>query len=196
MNYKIVISILAIILAFLGYIPYVYNIIKKKTKPHCFTWFISTISGFTLYALQVTGGAGVGSWSLLAASIICLIIFLLSLGIGNKDITRSDIIFLVLALFALFLWFVVKQPVLSLVLLNAVEVLGFVPTIRKSWNSPYSETLFLYEVCILRHGLSIFALQKFNVLTVLTPVIWTVVNIIITSILIIRRWKIKQKGAA
>ncbi len=192
MNYKVLISIIAVILAFIGYIPYVYNIIKKKTTPHCFTWFISTISGFTLYALQVFGGGGIGAWSLLAASIICLIIFILSLRIGNKNITRSDVVFLILALLSLVLWLIVKQPILSLLLLNTVEILGFAPTIRKSWNSPYSETLFLYEVCIVRHGISILALQQFNVLTVLTPALWTVVNVVITLILVVRRNKVNK----
>lgn len=192
MTYKVLISIAAVALAFIGYIPYVYNILKKKTTPHSFTWLISTISGFTLYALQVFGGGGIGAWSLLAASIICLVIFILSLRIGDKDITRSDIIFLILALISLVLWLVVKQPILSLLLLNTVEILGFVPTVRKSWNNPYSETLFLYEICIVRHGISILALQQFNILTVLTPALWTIVNIVITVILVIRRNEVNR----
>ncbi len=186
-SYKVFISIITVILTFVGYIPYIQDILKKKTTPHAFTWAVWTLAGFIAYALQVVGGAGVGSWALLAACIVCFVIFILSLRIGSKDITFSDAIFFILALISLFLWLVIKQPVWSVILATAVELLGFVPTIRKSWNKPYSETLFTYEVCIFRHGLSLFALQKFNVLTALYPLAWTAANIIFTVILITRR---------
>lgn len=191
-SYKIIISIIAVILTFVGYVPYIQDVIKKKTKPHAFTWFVWTLAGSIAYGLQVFGGAGVGSWALLSACITCFFIFVLSLRIGNKDITTSDIIFLILALFSLLLWIVAKQPVWSVILATTVELLGFVPTIRKSWNKPYSETLFTYEVCIFRHGISIIALQQFNILTLLYPVAWTVANIIFTIILIIRRQVISR----
>ncbi len=190
--YKIIISSVAVILTFVGYVPYIRDIIKKKTKPHAFSWFVFALAGGVGYALQVLGGAGVGSWSLLVAVIACFIIFLFSLGVGEKDITFSDVIFLILALFSLFLWLVVKQPVWSAILATAVEVLGFAPTIRKSWNKPYSETLAAYEVGFIRHGISIFALQQFNILTVLYPAVWTLTNIIFTIVLTIRRKVISE----
>ncbi len=190
MNYKIIISSLVVVLTFVGYVPYILDIIKKKTKPHVFTWLIFTLAGGTAYALQVFGGAGVGSWGLLMAVIACFIIFLLSLGVGNKDITRLDFIFLFLSLFALFLWIVVKQPIWSAILATSVEILGFAPTIRKSWNKPHSETLWSYEIAFFRHGISILALEKFNILTVLYPVAWIVLNLIFCIFLIIRRKKI------
>ncbi|MDB5259741.1 MAG: conserved hypothetical rane protein [Candidatus Taylorbacteria bacterium] len=187
MDYKIFISIIAVILTFVGYVPYIRDVIKKKTKPHAFTWFVFTLSGGVGYALQVFGGAGVGSWALLAAVIICFVIFILSLRIGDKDVAPSDFIFLFLALVSLFLWLVVKQPVWSAILAAATELLGFMPTIRKSWNNPHSETLWTYEVAFFRHGLSIFALQRFNILTLLYPIAWTAANLIFCIILVVRR---------
>ncbi len=184
---QVLISILAVALTVLGYIPYLNDIRKKKTKPHAFTWFIFTVAGSIAYALQVFGGGGVGTWSLLVAVLICFLIFLLSLRLGTKYIKRSDILFLLLSLFALFLWLVVKQPVWSAILATAVEILGFIPTIRKSWNNPYSETLFTYEVCTVRYGVSILALQKINILTALYPIAWLVTNLIFTITLIVRR---------
>ncbi len=190
---KVIISITAVILTIVGYIPYIKDIIEKKTKPHAFTWFVFTLAGAIAYALQVFGGAGVGAWSLLIAVIICFIIFLLSLRIGIKDITLSDTLFLILSLVALYLWLVVKQPVWSAILATSVEILGFIPTIRKSWNKPHSETLFTYEVCAVRYGISIFSLQQLNILTVLYPIAWMVVNLTFTIILIVRRNQLKNR---
>lgn len=189
MDLKILISIFAVVLSILGYIPYIYDILKKKTKPHSFTWFIWTLAGAIAYGIQVVGGAGVGSWSLLTASLLCGFVFLLSLHSGDKDIAPSDFIFLGLSLFSLFLWVVAKQPLWSVILITAVEIFGFIPTVRKSWNKPHSETIFTYALSVFRHALSILSLQNINPLTALYPAVWTVTNTLFTATLLLRRKK-------
>ncbi len=189
-DYKSIISIVAVILTIVGYAPYIRDIFRRKTVPHTFTFFIWGFASLITYALQVVGGAGVGSWVTLAASLICIFIFFLGLKYGNKEIARSDVVFFLLSLIALFLWLVVKQPVASVILIVLVDILGFAPTVRKSWNKPYSETLFTYELCVVRHGLSVFALQQFNTLTLLYPIVWTLANLVFSVILILRRREI------
>jgi hypothetical protein len=185
--FKVVISLVTIVLLFVGYLPYIKDVLNKKISPHAFTWFVWTLAGGIAYALQVVGGAGVGSWALLGAVIICFVIFILSLRVGNKDITISDIFFLILALVSLYLWLVVDEPRLAVIFATSAEILGIVPTIRKSWNKPYSENLWAYEIAVLRHGLSILALQQFNLLTVLYPASWTIVCLLFTGLLLMRR---------
>ncbi len=187
MNYKIFFSVAATVLMFAAYVPYVRDIFRKKTTPHAFSFFIWGLAGVIIYGLQIKGGAGVGSWATLGICFISFFIFLLALKYGEKKITVSDVIFFLLALAALFLWLVVKQPVLSSILIVLVDILGFVPTIRKSWNRPHSETLFMYELSTVRQALGIFALERFNFLTALNPVVWTIVNGIFVVVLIMRR---------
>lgn len=192
MDYKVIISLVTVILAFVGYIPYIRDIFKKKTTPHVFTWFIWTLAVGITYALQVSGGAGTGSWVTLSITCLCLFIFLASLKNGNKDITKEDVVFFVLSFVALFIWVGAKQPVWSVILIVTVDVLGFIPTIRKSWKKPHSETLFTYELSTIRQGLSIFALQQFNMLTLLYPIVWTFANLFFSVLLIVRRKQFKQ----
>ena len=192
MDYKIVISIIAVILSFVGYGVYIRDILKRKVVPHTFTFLIWSIASSITWALQVYGGAGVGSWVTLAVSLICIFIFFLCLKYGEKHVTILDVIFLLLSLFGLFLWIVVKQPVWSIILLVSSDVIGFAPTVRKSWNKPHEEGLFTWEITAFRHGLSIFALQRFNILTMLYPVVWTVANALFSIFLIIRRKQIKK----
>ena len=193
MNYKIIISSISVFLVFYAYIPYIVDIFKKKTIPHVFSYFIFSLTNLIIYFLQIKGGAGVGSWVTLFVALLCVFIFFLSLKNGDKDITLSDIIFLILALLSLSLWLIVNQPVLAIILVVLTDVLGFVPTIRKSWNRPYTETLSLYTVSTFRHGLVIFALEKFNILTLLNPIAWTLVNGLFSVILVVRRRAIDIK---
>ena len=191
MEIKALISIVVILLTFIGYIPYILDIIKNKTQPHIFTWIVGTITDFTAYALQVLGGAGVGAFPMLVVSILCLTVLVLSIWRGTKDITKSDVFFLILSLIGVGLWLLVDQPILSVLVITAAEIFGYIPTVRKSWKDPHSETAALYNVSFFRHGLSILALEKMNLLTVLYPAAWTLINLIIALILIYRRKVLK-----
>jgi uncharacterized protein with PQ loop repeat len=146
MDYKTVISIIAVILTFVGYIPYLKDTFSGKTTPHIYTWFIWGFVTAIAYGLQVSAGAGVGSWVTLAVVIISAIIFLSGLKNGKKDIKTINTVFLILSFVALILWLIAKQPIMSVILVSTIDLLGFVPTIRKSWNKPYSETLFSYQL--------------------------------------------------
>ncbi len=192
LQHKTIISIVVVVLSFIGYGIYVLDVVKRKTTPHVFTWLIWTITSAIIWALQVSEGAGVGSWVTFAVTLICGIIFLLSFKYGEKTITKSDICFLILALLALALWRIANQPVLSIILLTLTEVLGFLPTVRKSWNKPWSESPFIWEFTGFRHGLGIFALQQWNVVTVLFPLTWVFANFAFAVVLRIRRKRIPQ----
>jgi len=195
-DYKVIISIISVILVFVGYGPYIWDILKRKTTPHTFTFLVWSVASSITWALQVYGGAGVGAWITFAVSAICILIFFLCFKYGEKSITTLDVVFLILALTSLFLWLVVDQPVWSIILVVLTDILGFGPTLRKSWNKPHSETLFTWWVAAFRHGLGIAALQQFNLLTLLYPVAWTAANIIFCVILLIRRTQVRPQTEA
>lgn len=188
---KTIISIIAVLLTFIAYVPYIRDTLRGKTTPHVYTWFIWGLVTAIAFGLQVGAGAGVGSWVTLAVVIACFLVFILGLRNGRKDITKLDTIFLILSFIALFLWLVVKQPVLSVLLVSFTDMLSFIPTIRKSWNKPHSETLFLYSLTSFRHGLSLLALEHYSIVTWLYPATWTIANALFSLMLIIRR---KQVG--
>lgn len=189
-TYKTAISSIAIALTFLGYLPYFRDILREKTRPHIFSWLIWGIVTTIIFALQVSAGAGFGAYVTLAVAAISLAIFLMSLKNGNRDIKKLDVVFLILALLSIPLWLVVEQPVLSIVLLSTIDMLGFVPTIRKSWNDPYSETLALYVITTVRHAFSILSLLEYNIITMLFPLTWIFANAGFAVLLILRRKKL------
>lgn len=184
---KDVVGVIAVLLTFAGYVPYLRDTIGGKTKPHVYSWFLWSLVTAIAFALQISDNAGVGSLVTLAAAIVCSIIFLFGLRIGKKDITRSDTIFLILALVAIVVWVFAKQPTISVIIVSAVDMLAFAPTIRKSWNKPYSETLISYEVNTLRFALAIFALERYTIITSLYPITWVLANGLFSIMLIVRR---------
>ena len=189
---KMILSLTAIALTLLGYLPYLKDTISKKTTPHIYTWFIWGLVTAIAYGLQVNAGAGIGSWVTLVVAIVCFIIFGFGLKNGNRDITKSDTTFFILSILAMLLWLIAKQPLFSVLFVSFIDILGFIPTIRKSWKNPFSETLISYEINSVRHGLSILALQEYNIVTWLYPATWVLANGLFSLMLIIRRRQVLQ----
>ena len=129
----------------------------------------------------------------LTAAVMAFLIFLLGLKNGKRDITRKDTLFFVFALIAICLWVIAKQPVASTIFLVSGGLLSFFPTLRKSWNEPYTETASTYAINALRHLLSFFALSNYNLVTWFFPVAWGLTNTFFVIILIIRRRYIDSK---
>jgi hypothetical protein len=184
---KTALGITAILLTFAGYIPYVRDIIRKRTHPHTYSWFMWATTSLIIFGLQLKGGAGTGAFVTLAAVIVTYFIFGLALKYGKSDITRMDTFFLMLAIIAASLWLLAKQPMLSVILLTVAETLAFIPTIRKSWNKPYDETLSSYGLNALRFILALVALGHYNLLTTLYPAAWALSNGSFWILLVARR---------
>lgn len=184
---KELLGVIAVILTFVGYIPYVRDTIKGKTKPHIYTWFIWGLVTAIAFALQMSAKAGFGAFTTLAAAVVCFIIFAFGMRQGEKNIAPSDTIFFVMSLVALVVWLFAKQPVASVILLSSIDMLGFVPTIRKSWHKPHEETLSSYATNTFRFGLAILALQHYTLVTSLYPITWIFANGLFSIFLIARR---------
>jgi hypothetical protein len=147
---------------------------------------------FNCIFLQISGGAGTSALVTLAAALMCIAVIVLGFIYKSKvEIIKIDTVFLILAFIALGLWLIAKQPILSAILATLIDVLGFAPTIRKSWNKPFTETLTFYYLNTIRFGLAVVALQTYSIVTTLYPVSWLLANSLFALMLIIRRKQLK-----
>ena len=188
---KQILGIIATILTFLAYIPYYRDILRGKTHPHVYSWGLWGLLTVLIVALQLKGGAGPAIWVTAAAGLLCIGVVILSLKRGKKDITTSDTITAILSLIAIGFWLIADQPVLSIILVVIADLLAFVPTVRKSWNKPYTETLSLYVTNGFRFSLAILAVENYTILSTLWVAAWALANILFAVMLVVRR---KQVG--
>ncbi len=191
-NLKNVIGAIAVILTFVGYVPYIRDVFKGKTIPHVYSWFLWGFVTFIAFGVQFSSGAGAGAYVTLAAALLCTVVCIIGLTRkGKKDISTTDTMFFILAFIALGFWLIAKQPLISAILATTTDLLGFAPTIRKSWNKPYTETLSFYLLNTVRFILAAFALQMYTIPTALYPIAWIFGNGLFGLLLIVRR---KQVG--
>jgi hypothetical protein len=195
MDIKQFIGTVAVLLVFLGYIPYFRDILRGKTVPHIYSWALWGFVTLIVFALQLTAGAGIASYVTLAVALMCTAVAILALKQKAKwDITHSDKIFFILALVALGIWLLANQPVISAILTALIDIFGFAPTIRKSWHHPHTETLSMYALNSFRFVLAIIAIEQYSVVTLVYPVTWCIMNAFFAGMLFVRRQQIDRKN--
>ena len=184
---KETLAIIAALLSIAGNLPYLLDILKQRVKPHPYTWFVWTLVSGTVFFGQLAKGAGIGALPTAASEIFTLIIFLFSLKYGFKGIKTIDTIFLLIALGGIGIWFLTKDPTYSVIIAVSIDVIAFVPTLRKTWEYPRTETPILYGTNVLRHILALFSLQSYNIATTLHSIAMITTNTLMTGIIVLRK---------
>lgn len=186
---KATFAIIAALLAAGGNLPYLWDILKGKITPHPYTWFVwSLVSGIIFFG-QIAKGAGIGALPTGVSGVFILIIFALSLKNGFKEVTKIDTAFLFAALAGIVLWLLTEDPTASIIIAVGIDLIAFMPTIRKTWQHPQSETPVLYSLNLLRHTLALFSLQTYNIATALHSVAMIAVNTLMVGLILLRRPK-------
>ncbi|MFC1615812.1 hypothetical protein ACFL21_01615 [Patescibacteria group bacterium] len=194
MEIKIIFAVLASICGTIGFFPYLWNSLFGKTRPHAFTWLIWMItSGVAVTGLWF-GGGGIGSIPSTISLIFVAAVFLVSLRFGKKDIKRSDIIALIAALSAIFIWWQLDSPVLAVVLVSIIDVIGYIPTFRKSFKEPWTETISSWGLFALASIFAILALEEYNLMTLSYLASISFVNTALLIFLFIRRKTITKQS--
>lgn len=175
---------IAAILAIVGNIPYIVDIFKGRVQPHAYTWFVWTLVTAIVFFGQVAKGAGIGALPTAASGFFTLLIFLLSLKNGFKHATKTDTVFLVLALAGIFPWLITNDPTASVVIAVAIDLTAFIPTLRKTWLKPSTESPLLYGSNVLRHILALLSMQTYNIATTLHSIAMLTTNTAMTILLV------------
>src|SRR5262245_54347020 len=142
---------LSLIFAIASYAPYMWSTWKGTTRPHVFTWVIWTVVMCIGTMGQYAGGAGPGAWSTTITAVSCFIILLLPLKQGDKNITKQDVIIFIGALSAVPLWLATDNPFTAILIVTFIDLLGYIPTLRKAYHKPHEEMAMSYLITNFKH---------------------------------------------
>jgi len=187
------IGLLTIIIAVVSYGIYIRDTIKGRTKPHTISWVIWAVLNGFIFTQQLMHGAGPGAWVTGVAAAANILIVLLSLKYGERNITRIDWLCLVISGVVLALWLQNVNDTLTVILASIVFVVGFIPTFRKSFRKPGEETILTFALNSTKFLLALFALDQVTLVTALYPLVLGLMNGSFVIFLIIRRIKISGK---
>lgn len=190
---KITIAIIAALLAIVGNVPYLRDIMKGRVQPHPYTWLVWSLVSCIIFFGQLAKGAGVGAIPTAASEVFTIIIFFFSLKYGFKNIRKIDTVFFIIALLGIIPWILTKDPTVSVIIAVGIDLVAFIPTMRKTWARPETETPILYSMNVFRHILMLFSLQAYNIATTLHSIVMITTNTFMT-ILITRVFSKSKKS--
>lgn len=185
------IAYMAAALAMVSVVPYLIDIVRRRTKPNVVSW--STWALLTGVAMVATFAAGEPrAGLLLLGSTICSVaVLLLGIKYGIAKLSIFDVLCWTSAMVGVILWQIFDSPAIAIVMSVAVDLIGMLPTLRHSWLEPKEETWQTFVIGSIAAILTIVSLEAYNINNLLYPVYLALANGAIACIVVMRR---KQKG--
>lgn len=181
-------SAIAIALTFVAFYPYIRAIIRGTAKPHVFSWVIWGSTTFVVFLAQLEAKGGVGAWPIGVSGVITIFVAVLAYTKkADVSITKTDWLFFIVAMSSLPFWYFTSDPLWAVVILTIVDILGFGPTIRKTYHQPHSESLLFFTLFTIRNLLVIIALESHSVTTVLFPAAISATSVLLMMLILYRR---------
>jgi hypothetical protein len=170
-------GIIAGVLALVSAIPYIIDTVKGTTKPNRVTWLIwVTLQIIALVAQFSAGGRDsllLTIGDLLASSTILFLALLK----GEAAWHWIDTGALVGAAAGLLMWYFFHQPAWALAMTIFVDFCGVVPTIRKSFADPFSETLSTWLLVAVGAVFGAIAVGKLDITLLIYPLYLITANL-------------------
>jgi hypothetical protein len=185
----------SVALLVVGYYPYIRDTLKRETQPHIYTWIIWAITGGTATAAAFIGGGSFGAYSMAFGTALVMFVALLATRYGTHNITRSDTLILILAASTICIWWLTANAYLAVLLVTLIDSAGYIPTLRKSWVEPWSETLSFWATMTMVSVLTIFSFSEWNWLTVPYIATLAILNLLVVAVCLIRRRSIPAPKA-
>ncbi len=185
---KVVLGMVAGIIAFLAYIVYIISIFRGGSKPNRITWWVWAFMGLVLALSYQFSGAENTIWVPYVEFLGPFIIAILSIKYGEGNFAdKTDLICFIGAVFSIILWIISKNPVIALVTNLAVDSFAIVPTIKKSYSRPEGEDFWAWFGTGLADSLNMFAVERFTFAVLVYPIYMLISDLIIIVILLFKK---------
>ena len=181
-------GILAGVISAIAYVPYVISIFKRQTKPSRSSWWIWSLIGLLILLTYRSVGAISTIWVPLVFFIAPAVIAVLSLRFGeNTALTWLDKICLLGAAMSMIFWLSLDSAAIALYINIFMDLLGFVPTLTKTYARPLGESKTGWILFFVGSVLNVLAIDKFVVSIALYPIYMFSMDILMLSLLYRKR---------
>ena len=178
----------AIALSVLGTASYVLDTLRGTTSPHRVTWGLWAVEGVLAFVVEIQQHVGLASLMTLALGLMPLVVFFASF-LNRHAVWRVDKLDVVcgaLSVVGLVFWALVHEPTVALVSFVAADFVAALPTYRKSWRAPESETPRAFVLGAVNTGITLLTLKSLTTAGVLFPGVIMLTDTVL-SVLILTR---------
>lgn len=169
-----VIGIISAILGILSYIPYYRDIFWGQTRPNRATFGILSFIGVIQVYSYIQTGATSTVFLPLIFTIGAISVFLISIKKGVGGASSLDIACLAGAVLSVIAWQITQKPEVALYLGILTSAFGLIPTIRKAYYYPWSESKVSWTIASVAAILNLFAISQWTPSQMLYPLYYAV----------------------
>ncbi len=182
MNTDIILIIISISLSLFGSYKYIYDTIKGTTRPNRVSQSLWAIAPLIGVGAAISSGADwMTTIRTFMAGFIPLTILIASF--ANKNgywkTTKFDYFCGMFSVIALFFWLIIDLPVYAVLLAAIADLFAAIPTIKKSWTNPESETGIAYILSFFSVIVIIPTIKTFDIQNTAFQIYLLLVNVII-----------------
>lgn len=162
---------LAAALAVYGTQSYVRDTLRGTTSPHRVTWGLWALEGIMAFFVEIQQHVGLASIMTLSLGLMPLVVVVASFKNPHAvwKVDAVDVVCGVVSVSGLVFWAFVNEPTVALVSFVAADFIAALPTYRKSWRAPQSETPRAFVMGAVNTGITLLTLKNFTTAGALFP---------------------------
>jgi hypothetical protein len=175
-----------------GVFPYLKGTLWGPVRPERTTWLIwSVILGLSLLGYRELGAED-SIWFALADFLVCFTVFVISLFRGTGGWSRFDLICLGVALLGVVAWQASDRTILVFAGTLTADVMGLLPTLKKSLQDPTSERASVYVCSSLASAMGFIAVGVWDWSLMFYPLYLFLVNGIVAQTVLVGQYQLRK----
>jgi hypothetical protein len=162
----------------IGLLPYIRDTYRGDTSPHRVTWFLWGFIPLVTFVVQLHLHVGLVSLTTLVFGLMPLGVLIASVKshAGAWAITRFDWFCCAISLAGTAVYVVTQRGVLSIVLLLIADFFAGIPTVRKSWTDPTSETWSAFAFSVASTAITLSTVTEWSFAAIAFPLYIVILN--------------------
>lgn len=175
--------LLGALVSLTGCLSYAYETIQGKTKPNRISWLLWSIAPLIATAAGIKSGV---TWAVIPVFMSGFgpLLILCSTFLNKSSywkLEKFDYLCGFFSLLALVLWAITKNPTIAIFFAILSDATAAIPTLKKSWQNPKTETYTPYLGGLFSVGTAFFAITMWNFASLAFPMYLGIMNIVIVG---------------
>jgi hypothetical protein len=185
-EFLVLIAASAVLVAALAYI---HSMFKGQTRPNRVTWLMWTIAPFTATLAAFSSGATWAAVPVLMSGLSPFLILIASFLHKNAywKLSVFDYACGVLSALALVLWYLTENPDVAIVFAIFSDAIAAMPTLRKAWSHPQTESRWPFVVGVFSPMTSFLVAPEWAFSEIAFPAYLIAINILLVFSLLKRK---------
>jgi len=169
-----------------GGFTYIRDTLRGVTSPNRVTWSLWAIEGLLAFVAERQQHVGLASFMTLFLGLVPLVVVVASFRDRRSywKIGRFDVACGIVSIIGILFWAVSNHPTVALVTFVAADSIAGLPTLRKAFVVPASETAWNFLAGSLNGGITLLTLSRFTTAGALFPLAILVMDLAIGSLVV------------